>query len=195
MGAPHKSWPYSTQSKKVLNHIAGDQKISLLCEGKTKTYDGYIIAHVVLSDGLWLQHMLVAQGTVYVFPRAGHTSGTDTLYTAEMHARKNTLGLWGTNAETLKSSEATIPTGWFQIVTGKIISVGKSTDRTYLNFGANWRDDFTVEIPRNAHKVFARSNQDPTQWQGKTIEARGWIDWKGGPRLVADNPGQIRVLD
>lgn len=192
---PHKSWPYAVQSQTALDRITRGQKVALLCEGETKTYQGAFLAHVVLPDGRWLQHILVASGTVYVFPRASHISGIDTLYQAEDHAREQSLGLWSMNPQTLRTPEGPPQTGWFQIVTGKILSTGKGADRTYLNFGTNWRRDFTIEIPRAAEKLFARSGLDPTLWQNKTIEARGWIDWKGGPRLVIDGPGQIRFLD
>ena len=64
----------------------------------------------------------------------------------------------------------------------------------YLKFGANWRDDFTIAIPAEAHRMFKKSGLDPVSLQGRNVRVRGWIKSRNGPMIDASHPEQIEIL-
>jgi len=64
----------------------------------------------------------------------------------------------------------------------------------YLNFGADWRSDFTVALRRDALKTFAAAGVDPLGYAGRLIRVRGWLTSYNGPMIEATHPEQIEVL-
>ena len=84
--------------------------------------------------------------------------------------------------------------GSFQLVEGTVRAVAVRRKYTYLNFGANWRDDFTIAIPARAHLMFKESCLDPESLQGRNVRVRGWIKSRNGPMIDASHPEQIEIL-
>ena len=103
------------------------------------------------------------------------------------------LGLWS-ELELEITADADIPTGRLAIVTGKVLNAARSGNRIFLNFGDDWRKDFTAEIPARVIRLFKKNGIDPLELQGLTIEVRGWVTWRGGPHMLVEGPGQIRLL-
>ncbi len=64
----------------------------------------------------------------------------------------------------------------------------------YLNFGDNWRTDFTIEIPSNAKRRFSKAGLDPLQWGNTRVRVRGWIDSYNGPIVKVEHPEAIQIL-
>lgn len=65
----------------------------------------------------------------------------------------------------------------------------------YLNFGADWRTDFTITIAARDLKLFEQAGLDLFALEGRTVRVRGWLDSYNGPAIEADHPEQIEVLD
>ena len=67
--------------------------------------------------------------------------------------------------------------------------------RGYLNFGTDWKTDFTVVVPPDAVRLFRREGVDIPSFQGRTVRVRGWLRWYNGPQMEVTHPEQIEVLD
>ena len=195
-GAAYNSWPHAIESKKALQHVVSGKTVTLYCEGQKTNRLGELVAHVMLPDGSWLAHTLVREGNVFVFPGATRRAGLDLLYATEDEARAARRGLWQfKNLTPVMANSADVKPGWFQIVHGSVRDVGIVRGTYYLNFGEDWRTDFTVEIPPLVVRQFMQQNKDPELFKDKMIEGRGWIDQKSGPRLLLQGPGQVRLLE
>ncbi|WP_262692291.1 thermonuclease family protein [Kordiimonas aestuarii] len=195
-GAAYTSWPHSIDAKKALDAKVRGKTVTLYCEGPKTNRLGELVAHVIMPDGGWLALELISEGHVFVFPGATRRQGLPTLFAAEEVARAAKKGLW--NYRNLVPVEALgngAKAGWFQIVRGRVVEVGVVRGTYFLNFGEDWRTDFTIEIPPLVARQFTQLNIDPTSLQGKLVEGRGWIDFKSGPRLLLQGPGQLRMLD
>jgi micrococcal nuclease len=72
--------------------------------------------------------------------------------------------------------------------------VGQVAGRIYLNFAEDWRRDFTVSIERKNADAFAAAGIDLKGLAGKTIRARGWLQWRNGPMIEATHPEQIELV-
>ena len=79
------------------------------------------------------------------------------------------------------------------LVEGVVTSVSDRANWTFVNFGADWRTDFTVAISaRDRRRVAA--TLDLATLAGKRIRVRGWIREWNGPLIEVDVAEQIEVL-
>lgn len=205
--AKYNSWPHAAWSRDTLKHLTAGKSISLFCEGETESLNGEKIAHIQLPTGEWLQQILVEQGTAFVFPRGNHISGIALLYAAEDKARQGNLGIWqsnriyranpgaGDDRHAGVDTDEDVRIGWFQVVRGTVLNSARVRRQIFLNFGADWRKDFTVEISASANRAFKKANLDPLSYQSQLVEVRGWVTWKGGPHIMLEGPGQIRTIN
>jgi len=195
-GAAYKSWPYAREARDALAALIKGKTLTLACEGKRTDRLGDRVAAVALPDGRWLQEKLVAMGAVLVFPSPRRHAGLTALYKAEDAARTKHLGLWRYKSfHPVPATPGKVKPGWFQIVRGKVVKATRVDDTVYLNFGPTWRTDVTAEIPARALKAFRAQGLDPLTLTGATIELRGFVDQKSGPRLIVSSPGRLRVLE
>ena len=66
------------------------------------------------------------------------------------------------------------------------MSTFRTREDLYLNFGENYKTDFTVRIPKRAWKQFG-------DMDGKEITVRGVVREYNGPMIVADFKEQVHV--
>lgn len=81
--------------------------------------------------------------------------------------------------------------GRFVVIDGTIRSVEHQEWRSYLNFGSNWREDFTIALDARARDVFARNGDVQSSFQsliGQKVRVRGVIENRGGPYVALENP-------
>ena len=67
--------------------------------------------------------------------------------------------------------------------------------RLFLNFGADWRSDFTVTFRSRDRKRLEREGYDYRALAGRRIRVRGWLKSWNGPMIEATHAEQIEVLD
>ena len=104
--------------------------------------------------------------------------------------------MWADPAYAFRAPEAVAATdvGTFQIVVGKVLNTAANNGTIYLNFGQDWRRDFTVTISQDDAKTFRRMGVDPLNYEGKLIRVRGIVQLMNGPEIVVGNPKQIELL-
>ena len=200
--APHvergdaPAWPLANEARRRLSDLAIGQKVGLAYGERGVDRHGDVVAHVYLSDGTWLQYLLVAEGIARVQTRADMRSCAAPLLSAELGARKAKRGVWNETFYRVRAAEdLDADIGTFQIVEGKVLAVARSRKRTFVNFGADRRRDFTVTISPADGKRLAEEGVDPVAWTGKRIRVRGWISLLNGPEIELTHPEQVEVLD
>jgi hypothetical protein len=147
------------------------------------------------ENGRWLQGEMVARGMARVRSLPDNRSRLADLLRAEAAARAGKRGIWAHPFYRVRSprdAEGDIDS--FQIVEGAVIDRARVRDRIYLNFGPDWRTDFTVSIETRLLPAFVKASLDPTDLKGRTIRVRGWIESRNGPFIDATHPEQIEVL-
>jgi hypothetical protein len=83
----------------------------------------------------------------------------------------------------------------FELVEGRVIEAAIVRKRTYLNFGADWRSDFTITIAPKTWRLFEAEGIDPLSYQGKRVRVRGWLKSYNGPLIEVTHPEQIEVIE
>jgi hypothetical protein len=84
--------------------------------------------------------------------------------------------------------------GRFRIVRGRVQRVAPTERYGYLNFGADWRSDFTVRIAPELADSLPGVGLDLAGLAGRMVEVRGLVLEAAGPLIELSHAEQIRVL-
>ncbi|HEY1637364.1 MAG TPA: thermonuclease family protein, partial [Rhizomicrobium sp.] len=157
---------------------------------------GRLRVQAMLPDGKWLQRELLRRGLVRMSIAPDRRECAPELSAAEAEGRGSAMGLWALPAYAIRTPESLHwrDLGTFQIVEGTVLSVKVSGGRAYLDFGRNWRTDFTVTIAPDDMKTFRRKEVDPYAFSGKTVRVRGYVDRLHGFEIEATSPESIEVI-
>jgi len=79
-------------------------------------------------------------------------------------------------------------------VEGRVMDVAVVRGRTFLNYGSDWRSDFTVSIAARDWRRFEDSGISADDYLGRRIRVRGWLKSRNGPMIDVTHPEQIEVL-
>ena len=166
------------------------------------------LAHVfVRSEGgrwIWLQGAMVEQGLAFVRPRKENHARMAELLAAEGRARAAERGLWGERAYRVRTPAQMVAEvdnlpsscgqGPFRLVEGVVRSVADNDTRVYLNFGDDYRTDFTIAIYGDDAAAWRETGPAFETLRQRTIRARGRVGSRGGPLMCVDNPAQIEIV-
>lgn len=159
---------------------------------------GVLIAEVHAPEGS-VQDQLVSQGWVMVDSHADHTGLTPARLRLEGEARNGGLGAWAHHDLRVHGSDPNALAPYLdsvQIVEGRVISTGAARDgRIYLNFGTDWRTDFTVQVLRRHQSAFESAGVVLRDLDGAVIRVRGWLYDENGPMISLDHAEALEILD
>jgi micrococcal nuclease len=143
----------------------------------------------------WLQADLLNRGLARASVAPDRTECASELLAVEAQARLEHRGLWASSAYAIRTpQDVRRDVGTFQIVEGTVLNASMKNGRAYLNFGADWRTDFTVAVDPDDMANFRRTGVNPTSYAGQTIRVRGWVQWRYGPEIEVPNPQGIEVI-
>ncbi len=134
-----------------------------------------------------VQEQLLATGSAMV---NGPAAAPVAWRKAETTAHAGRRGLW--KAAPLKPDQAAAHRGEMVRVQGKVTHTYKSRAMHYINFGEDWKTDFSLRIPRAAWRVFGK---DFTVADGACIHARGVVFLDNGPMIELTRPEQMEKLN
>lgn len=191
------TWPLAPEAKTALEGLVGGRDVRLHIDGNGEDRHRRILAHVVNENGTWLQRKMIDLGMarVYTFPDNRRLAGS--LLIAERTARENRTGIWSLDYYAVRSSDPSTLArdfGTFQLIEGTVSDVAKVRNRMYLNFGDDYRTDFTISIDRSAWSLFDETGLDPLSLSGRSVRVRGWVKDFNGPLVDVTHPEQIEVL-
>lgn len=180
------------EARATLGALAAGRWVTLRYGGARIDRHRRAVAHLVRDDGLWVQGELLARGLARVLTLPDNRAAAAEMYAIEAAARDSGRGLWGDpRYAVLTPEEAARHVDSLQIVEGQIVAAAETRDRIYLNFGPDWRTDFTVAIEADDRRSFADAGIDLLALGGKTIRVRGWVVWRNGPMIRLTHPEQM----
>jgi len=193
-----KDWPLAAAAKKELEAMILGRRVGLFHGPQRMDRHGRLLAHLVAPDGTWLQGEMLNRGLARVYTFADNRDRAAEMYRLEAAARDARRGIWthpfyairGTDPQSLVKDRDT-----FQVVEGRIQGATVARGVLYLNFGANWRDDFTARVGKDALKLFRDAGLEPEVFQGRRVRLRGWLHDRNGPMIDLSHPEQIEVLE
>lgn len=202
--------PGFAEAQAALAAIALGQRVRLYGPPDRRDRLGRSLAHPVLDGpangkentpedgaGRWLQALMLTGGMARAYPLAGEQPALATAMLAlESEARKARRGLWSRPDFAVRSaaSPERISPG-FQLVEGRVLAIGESTHSLFLNFGTDWRQDFTAVVERRDRDGFAKGLASVRALQGRLIRVRGAVFDYGGPAIRVRHGYAVELLE
>jgi endonuclease YncB( thermonuclease family) len=187
---------------RALESLVRERSVRLRYDGRQRDRYGRALAQVYVGakeagGEIWLQERLIRDGHARSYALLNNSGCFKFLLAAEAEARAEKRGLWGVDKYRVRSAndvEALLRlTGQFVIVEGRVASTARTQKTTYINFGADWRGDFTASVANTA--VDRASNGAPmiSSLTGKLVRVRGWIERRNGPMVTLVSIDEIEV--
>ena len=194
------AWPLAQESKRALEAMVLGRAVRFGHGGRRRDRHGRLLAHLHVEDGAggddrWVQGELLRLGMARVYTFSDNRRLAAEMLALEGAARTLRRGIWAHPFYAVRAPQETgrlVDT--FQIVEGKVLDAARVKSRVYLNFGLDWRTDFTVAVSPKARRLFEDSGLDPGSLKGRRVRVRGWIKRFNGPLIDASHPEQIEVL-
>lgn len=197
---PHEPGEISVTALRILRDMLEGREVNLYQTSK-KNFGrinrmGHDIAQVERrDDNVWIQGSMVYLGLANVRTTKHNSEMADQLYKFENTARFKKLGLWAVNNfDVIAPKDTADNLESFRIVEGKIVTATLKKNWIYLNFGNDWRTDFTVAISPSDRRTFSEASLDPLQWSGETVRVRGWIVAYNGPYMEINHVQAIELI-
>lgn len=196
------AWPMAVEAKAALEELALGEAVMLRYGSARRDRYGRARAQAFLlpEDGepVWLQREMVAKGFARIEPGADDRKCAGDWIEAERDARRSGLGLWSDPYYAVRSASDTNLAQRrdnYDLVEGRILSVGERGPIIYLDFGFVWASDFTVVLSSETGSALAALGWPAVKLKGQRVRVRGWIEDHDGASLRVNYPEQLELLD
>ena len=164
-GLHGKPEPFAREAQKQLAEFLEQSELTIRTRGALTRW-GEVPAHVADASGETLQEKMVKAGCARVRPMSASYPLLDRLFTLEQQARFKKRGLWALDAYKIcRSDDASSLIGSFGLVEGVVVRVAKPKSRIYINFGLDYREDFTITIASRLGRKWQRPDSIQQRWQ------------------------------
>ncbi|MEM7616854.1 MAG: thermonuclease family protein [Pseudomonadota bacterium] len=180
----------------------------------TRNRHGALIGHIWIYDCLgtikinqckqigWLQQELITKGYALFYGYSNFYNYYPALQTVEKESKAQIYGMWQSdrmtviNANNVDNYNSNYSNNKFQLFEGIITNISKNGNVTFINFGNDWKNDFTVMI-NAANKKYLKEYFlfDFNQLKGRKVKIRGWVENYNGPMIKLSVPGQLQILN
>ncbi|MFQ5957822.1 MAG: thermonuclease family protein [Alphaproteobacteria bacterium] len=189
-------WPLAAEAKAALEALCLGRRVTLAYGGRRSDRHGRLLAHLTRDDGVWIQGELLRRGFARVYSFRDNRARVADMLALEREARAAKRGIWSHPYYAVRSGDKArnVPLDSFEIVEGRVLAAAVVNGRAYLNFGDNWRTDFTASVAPRDRRAFEREGHDLLALEGRVIRVRGWVKLRNGPMIEVTHPEQIEVL-
>ena len=189
------TWPLADEAKAALDSLTLGKPLSLTYGGRRMDRHGRLLAHLHDADGRWIQGELLRLGLARMYTFDDNRAFIPEMLDMERKARAAGQGIWRLNYYRIRRvGETPDDIGSFQLVEGRVRNAAVIKGRGYLNFGKDWRTDFTVAIPPDGLRLFAAADIDIAAYAERQVRVRGWLRSFNGPMIEATHPEQIELI-
>lgn len=190
-----RAWPFAAEAKSEMEKLSLRKRVRLEYAGRRHDRWGRLLAHLHAGE-IWLQREMLSRGLARVYTFPDNRKHAALLYAAERTARAAKRGIWALEWYRILSPADTVRwIGTFQIVEGVPKNVAIVRGRAYLNFGLDWKTDFTVSVAPRHLKLFRAAGVDIVSMENQRVRVRGWLVRRNGPMIGVTHPEQIEKLD
>ena len=186
--------PLGEVARAKLRQLIQGQQVRLEVESTDR--HGHLVAQVYdTTQNRWIQEEMLGSGMAMVyslFPD-GKAKLPDML-AKEREARTGKRGLWNHPYFQIITPEGAVKhLNRFKLVEGRVRQISDKGGRIFLNFGDDWKTDFSCLISRGDRRAFKQ--MDLKALEGKVIRVRGWVYSYNGPMIDLKWPGQLEIIE
>ena len=200
LGRDFEDWPLADRARETLLELVQGREVTLRYGGVQRDRYRRALAHLERDDGLWVQRAMIEAGMAWVYSFADNRALLGELIAAERAARDAGRGVWAHRRYRVRAvTDLDDALHAWRIVEGRVVSAADVRGRLFVNFGDDWRTDFTITVAPRDRRMFEAAWIDagiPTvaALAGHRVRVRGWLEFYNGPSIVADHPEQIEIL-
>ena len=191
---PERGEPFAGKATNRLKELVGSGVVQIAsCEERDRY--GRLLS-VVYSEGVNVNLALVEEGMALplLIPPCGIPVARDVLESAAAAAAKGN-GLYdGSTLPVVSHLDADEYTGQRAMVFGKITGLHKGPRAWHLNFGEDYRTDFTAVLFANGRSRFDEFKVRPEDLVGSEVLVIGKVKSYNGPEIIVNGPEQVLIL-
>ena len=199
--AGFRDWPLAAEAKDLLEALVLGAPVKLVYGGRRADRHRRILAHLERratpgAAAFWVQGEMLRTGLARVYTFPDNRARAERMLALEREARAARRGIWRLRYyRILRPEETRRHIGSFQLVEGEVLDAAVVRGRGYLNFGPDWRTDFTISVARKHRRRFGRVGIDIAALAGRRVRVRGWLAWQNGPMIEATHPEQLELIE
>ncbi len=185
--------PFAEEAKEYNRKLVEGKSVRLEFDVQKEDKYARLLGYCFVGD-VFVNAKLLEEGYAVLYTYPPNVKYTEQFREAQSIARNEKRGLWG-SYETITSEQAASFIGQIRTVQGKVLSTYQSAKCVYLNFGSDYKTDFTVVIFNNSFGAFNQQGINPVSfYRGKTVEVSGRIREYNGPEIIVNAPYEITVI-
>jgi endonuclease YncB( thermonuclease family) len=158
---------------------------------------GYPLVHIGIAteNGAWVQGTLLAAGLARVRPSQRNPEMAAQMIALEDKARLDKKAMWADPRHAVLTPEtAAAGQDGLALVEGRVMSAAMVGNIMYVNFGPDWKIDFTIGIDNDVRRDLLAAGIDPMKMGGAVVRARGWLRDYNGPYMDLLHPAWLQIL-
>ncbi|MHA7872364.1 MAG: thermonuclease family protein [Hyphococcus sp.] len=189
------SEPFFEEARAIFQRLLSETAVDIVDAGPPTRW-GARVVRAALAGGDYAALRLISAGAARVAPKTEDVDVIDALLSAEVAARDARRGLWSLPAyRPFDAARAGRAIGGFHIVEGRVLRARGARGRFYLNFGEDYREDFTVTAPMRLYRRWRERGFDLAALEGARIRARGFVIPVNGPSIELAHQRQVERLE
>ena len=193
-----ETWPLADEAKRQLEGLVLGKDVQLFYGQNRGDRHGRTLAHLKTLEGeesLWAQGQMLAAGLARVYSFSDNRKCIEPLLARERFARGAGKQIWDHGFYDIRKPHETgryLDT--FQVVEGRVRDTAEVNSGVYLNFGENWREDFTIFVSKSDVRRFEGGASFLLGLKGQTVRTRGWLKLRNGPMIDLTHPEQLELV-
>lgn len=188
--------PLAKEAKEFTKRLAEGKYARIEFDIEKKDKYGRLLGYCFIKEGgkeIFLNKRLLEEGFAVLYTSPPNVKYVGEFLKAQKEARRNRKGLWGAY-EVINPEEAGKFIGQIRTVRGKVLSTYNSGKVVFLNFGQDYKKDFTVVIFKESLPYFFKRGIRPWEfYKGKIVEVTGRIREYNGPEIIVNSPLEIEI--
>jgi len=155
------------------------------------------LSHLVTKDkNIWIQGSLLSEGLARYYTAPDHDELLQDMQAAEETAIKSKKKLWAEDSQySLKTAEdLEDQIGEFVVIEDTIQKVANIKNNAFLNFGNDWKTDFTVMLTSDKRRKLSQNGLNPQMLAKQKIRVRGWLREYNGPLIELEDISHLQII-
>ena len=185
--------PFAVEAKKYNQKLVENKSVRIELDITKNDKYSRLLGYCFVGE-IFINAKLLEEGLAVLYTIPPNVKYSQQLIAAQKKARDNKRGIWASYA-TIDAKDAAQFVNKACTVRGKVLSVRTSSKCTYLNFGADYKTDFTVVVFKQSYPSFAKKGiKHLSFYKDKTIKVTGRIKKYNGPEIIINGPEEI-IMD
>jgi endonuclease YncB( thermonuclease family) len=193
-GFVHDPKLFGEEAKEFNRRMVEGKVVRLEFDIVKKDNYGRLLAYCFAGDK-FVNVELLRNGLAMLYTYVPNIKYVDILVKAQEEARESGINLWRPE-RVIPVSKVNSHLGELVIVEGEVLKAKKTNSAVYLNFGKDYRTDFSVVIFQDNFRLFNEQKINlENYYQGKTVRVSGLIKKYRGLQIIVRHPSQIEIVD